>query len=152
MDIHAAHVIHRDLKPETVMLRVDGRVLAIDFGSAGAMGDTQLTRTGQHVGSVGYMAPERLKGGPGTAASDVFALGAVGGHADLHGVTRGHRIWQHDAVLVDSRRRPWDTHPADVRGPHVPTPGRDAVPISDVDDTDVALAWLTERTGTTSSS
>jgi eukaryotic-like serine/threonine-protein kinase len=77
--IHGAGVIHRDLKPANVLLSL-GLPKVIDFGIARALeGTTQHTRPGRFVGTVDYMAPERLDSsfGPVTAAADIFAWGAV---------------------------------------------------------------------------
>ncbi|MFJ3881363.1 serine/threonine-protein kinase [Streptomyces sp. NPDC090077] len=77
-DIHRADLIHRDLKPSNVLLTIDGPRV-IDFGIARPLDepDGGLTRTGQLVGSPGFMAPEQVRGGPVTPACDVFCLGAV---------------------------------------------------------------------------
>ncbi|CAL9677781.1 Outer membrane protein assembly factor BamB (plasmid) [Streptomyces sp. enrichment culture] len=74
--IHAADVIHRDLKPTNVLLASDGPRI-IDFGISVAMGASALTNTGMLVGTPGFMSPEQITGGSVGPASDVFALGAV---------------------------------------------------------------------------
>jgi hypothetical protein len=77
--IHGAGVIHRDLKPANVLLSL-GLPKVIDFGIARALeGTTQHTRPGRFVGTVDYMAPERLDSSVGTVtpAADIFAWGAV---------------------------------------------------------------------------
>lgn len=78
--IHGAGVIHRDLKPSNVLL-APGTPKVIDFGIArAAEATTAETRTDQLIGTVAYMAPERLDPGPRrplTAAADIFAWGAV---------------------------------------------------------------------------
>ncbi|MEV7615103.1 serine/threonine-protein kinase [Streptomyces sp. NPDC089799] len=75
--IHGQEVVHRDLKPSNVLLSPDGPRV-IDFGiSVVSDGATELTRTGFMVGTPGFMAPEQLTGEPVTAATDVFALGAL---------------------------------------------------------------------------
>lgn len=76
MAIHAAGLVHRDLKPSNVLLAADGPRV-IDFGIARAVHSPMLTRTGFRIGSPQYMAPEQVQGGPVTAATDVFALGAL---------------------------------------------------------------------------
>ncbi|MDW4904879.1 serine/threonine-protein kinase [Streptomyces sp. ADMS] len=74
---HAAGVLHRDVKPGNVLLSQDGRVLLTDFGIAQVDGDTNITRTGEIVGSVDYLAPERLRGEDPGPSSDLWALGAT---------------------------------------------------------------------------
>ncbi|OIJ94944.1 serine/threonine protein kinase [Streptomyces sp. MUSC 14] len=76
---HDAGVLHRDIKPANVLLGHDGRIVLTDFGIAVEPGTPSLTRTGELVGSIHYMAPERLRAGiaePGPAC-DLWALGAT---------------------------------------------------------------------------
>ncbi|MEU1535167.1 serine/threonine-protein kinase [Streptomyces fagopyri] len=74
---HEAGVLHRDVKPGNVLLSSDRRVLLTDFGIAQVEGDTTITRTGEIVGSVDYLAPERVRGHDPGPASDLWALGAT---------------------------------------------------------------------------
>ncbi|MCC5476747.1 serine/threonine-protein kinase [Streptomyces barringtoniae] len=74
---HSAGVLHRDVKPGNVLLGADGRVLLTDFGIAQIEGDSTITRTGEVVGSVDYLAPERVRGHDPGPASDLWALGAT---------------------------------------------------------------------------
>ncbi|MFE8942626.1 protein kinase [Streptomyces sp. NPDC007856] len=74
---HSAGVLHRDVKPGNVLLGRDGRVLLTDFGIAQIEGDSTITRTGEVVGSVDYLAPERVRGNDPGPASDLWALGAT---------------------------------------------------------------------------
>ena len=75
---HAAGVLHRDLKPANVLLENGtDRVLLTDFGIAQIDGDAAITRTGEVVGSVDYLAPERVRGHDPGPASDLWALGAT---------------------------------------------------------------------------
>jgi len=81
---HAAGVTHRDIKPDNVMLTRDGRVKVLDFGvakvspSAGDEGLTVAqTAIGSVVGTVGYMAPEQVRGEPMGPRTDIFAVGAL---------------------------------------------------------------------------
>ncbi|MFC4607667.1 serine/threonine-protein kinase [Streptomyces maoxianensis] len=79
---HRAGVLHRDVKPGNVLLDRGGRVVLTDFGIA-AMDDpgdgstTHLTRSGELVGSLDYLAPERAQGQDPGPASDIWALGAT---------------------------------------------------------------------------
>ncbi|QEV19707.1 serine/threonine protein kinase [Streptomyces alboniger] len=74
---HAAGVLHRDVKPGNVLLSEDRRILLTDFGIAAIEGDSTITRTGEVVGSVDYLAPERVSGATPGPASDLWALGAT---------------------------------------------------------------------------
>ncbi|MET7455841.1 protein kinase [Streptomyces sp. NPDC005574] len=74
---HAAGVLHRDVKPGNVLIGHDGRVLLTDFGIAQIEGDSTITRTGEVVGSVDYLAPERVRGHDPGPSSDLWALGAT---------------------------------------------------------------------------
>ncbi|MFF7469503.1 protein kinase [Streptomyces sp. NPDC008092] len=74
---HSAGVLHRDVKPGNVLIGRDGRVLLTDFGIAQIEGDTTITRTGEVVGSVDYLAPERVRGHDPGPSSDLWALGAT---------------------------------------------------------------------------
>ncbi|MEV6650386.1 serine/threonine-protein kinase [Streptomyces sp. NPDC051219] len=74
---HSAGVLHRDVKPGNVLLAKDGRVLLTDFGIAAIEGDSTITRTGELVGSIDYLAPERVQGGDPGPASDLWSLGAT---------------------------------------------------------------------------
>jgi predicted Ser/Thr protein kinase len=74
--IHAAGVVHRDLKPSNVLLSREGPKV-IDFGIARTVDATTLTQTGKIVGSVNWLAPEQLRTGKASEASDVFAWGGL---------------------------------------------------------------------------
>ncbi|MEV5411748.1 protein kinase [Thermopolyspora sp. NPDC052614] len=73
---HAMGVLHRDVKPENVLLADDGRVVLTDFGIARVETDSTMTRTGL-VGTPAFMPPERLRGGPAQRESDLWSLGAT---------------------------------------------------------------------------
>lgn len=77
--LHAAGHLHRDVKPDNVLVARDGRVLLADFGLAkpiDAPGE-HLTRTGAIVGTPGYLAPERAAGEPADVRADIYAFGAM---------------------------------------------------------------------------
>ena len=71
---HAAGILHRDVKPGNVLLRPDGGAVLTDFGIAALHDSTQLTATGEVIGSPEYMAPERLRGDETQTASDFWSL------------------------------------------------------------------------------
>jgi serine/threonine-protein kinase len=79
--VHAAGILHRDLKPANIMLEPSPgpieRVVLIDFGFASFEGSAKLTAQGTVVGSLRYIAPERLRGEPIDQRSDVYAVGVM---------------------------------------------------------------------------
>ncbi|MGP3985865.1 serine/threonine-protein kinase [Streptomyces sp. 3N207] len=81
---HQAGILHRDVKPDNVMLGRHGRVILTDFGIAQIEGETNLTETGGFVGSPEFIAPERVLGRRPGPASDLWSLGVV-----LYAATEG---------------------------------------------------------------
>ncbi|WP_328837383.1 serine/threonine-protein kinase [Streptomyces europaeiscabiei] len=81
---HAAGILHRDVKPDNVLLGRHDRVVLADFGIAQIEGETNLTDTGGFVGSPEYIAPERVLGQRPGPASDLWSLGVV-----LYAATEG---------------------------------------------------------------
>ncbi len=79
--VHSAGVLHRDLKPANIMLEPSpgpiDRVVLIDFGFATFEGSAKLTQQGAVVGSLTYIAPERLRGEPIDQRSDLYAIGVI---------------------------------------------------------------------------
>ena len=75
---HAAGLVHRDVKPENVLLADDGRVKVADFGLARAVETSALTQTtGLLIGTVAYLAPEQVESGTADARTDVYAAGVL---------------------------------------------------------------------------
>jgi tetratricopeptide (TPR) repeat protein/tRNA A-37 threonylcarbamoyl transferase component Bud32 len=74
---HAIGVIHRDVKPENVIVEPSGRAKVVDFGVARLVDRSTLTKRGRIVGTLPYMAPEQVKGHAVDARIDVYALGVV---------------------------------------------------------------------------
>jgi eukaryotic-like serine/threonine-protein kinase len=75
---HARGLVHRDVKPQNLLLREDGTLKVADFGIA-RLGDgsTTMTKAGTLIGTAAYMAPEVVHGEPATPAADLYSLGAV---------------------------------------------------------------------------
>ena len=74
---HAAGLVHRDVKPQNLLVAADGTLKVADFGIARAAELTALTEQGTVLGTAAYLAPEQASGEPVTPATDVYALGAV---------------------------------------------------------------------------
>jgi eukaryotic-like serine/threonine-protein kinase len=74
---HAAGLVHRDVKPQNLLLGSDGVLKLGDFGIAAGHDGTRLTLVGTVLGTAGYLAPEQARGEEVTAAADIYAVGAV---------------------------------------------------------------------------
>ncbi|MGA8328102.1 MAG: serine/threonine-protein kinase, partial [Mycobacterium sp.] len=83
---HAERLIHRDVKPQNIIITPGDFAYLLDFGIAEAQGDTRLTVAGYQIGSFDYMAPERFGDQPTTPAADVYSLACV-----LHEALTGKR-------------------------------------------------------------
>jgi eukaryotic-like serine/threonine-protein kinase len=104
---HARGIVHRDLKPENIYLTADGRVKVLDFGLARAIApnlpdaqtrttpaDAGATKPGMVLGTVGYMAPEQVRGRDADHRADIFALGSV-----LYEMLTGARAFAADSAI-----------------------------------------------------
>jgi serine/threonine-protein kinase len=112
---HDAGVIHRDLKPDNVMIeRATDRVVIMDFGIARSGDEVGVTHFGALIGTPRYMAPEQLAGDAVDHRGDLFALGVM-----LYELATGTRPWSGDnpvAIAVAQATQP----PRPVTAPHVP--------------------------------
>jgi serine/threonine protein kinase len=75
--VHEAGILHRDIKPANVLVGRDGRARLTDFGIAQPEDATRLTRPGDVIGTIRYLAPEVLAGGAPSVQSDLYALGVL---------------------------------------------------------------------------
>lgn len=88
---HGAGVLHRDIKPANILVSADGRAMKVaDFGIAKTAGAAH-TLTGQIIGTMAYMSPERIAGAPASVADDIYAVGVVGFEA-----ATGYRAFPQD--------------------------------------------------------
>ncbi|NLA78767.1 MAG: Stk1 family PASTA domain-containing Ser/Thr kinase [Erysipelothrix sp.] len=76
-EAHKLNIVHRDIKPQNILIKDDGTVKIADFGIARAQGATQLTQVDSVMGSVHYMAPENARGESASIQSDLYAVGIV---------------------------------------------------------------------------
>jgi serine/threonine protein kinase/tetratricopeptide (TPR) repeat protein len=124
---HAAQIIHRDIKPDNVMVRPDGYVKLLDFGLARVQpdpfaGPTRQPSTGSRteagliLGTIGYMAPEQARGEPVTAEADVFSLGVV-----LYELVTGRHPFMAASQLGTLHALLWETpEPPALLNPDLP--------------------------------
>ncbi|TYB67796.1 Stk1 family PASTA domain-containing Ser/Thr kinase [Nonomuraea sp. PA05] len=104
---HQAGMVHRDVKPENVLMTDDGRVKVVDFGLAKAIEATNQTRTGVMIGTVGYMAPEQVITGAADVRSDVYAAGIM-----LFELVTGQQPYDGETPMSVAYRHVHDTVPA----------------------------------------
>ncbi|NUP14980.1 MAG: protein kinase [Streptomyces sp.] len=111
---HAAGILHRDVKPDNVLLGRHDRVVLTDFGIAQIEGETNLTDTGGFVGSPEYIAPERVLGQRPGPASDLWSLGVV-----LYAATEGVSPFRRSntPATLQSVLNAVPTPPASAQGP-----------------------------------
>jgi eukaryotic-like serine/threonine-protein kinase len=96
---HAEGVIHRDLKPQNIMLDKSGRAYVMDFGIARLVQAAGMTQTGALIGTPDYMSPEQAKGLPLDARSDLFTFGIIfyeilSGEAPFNADTTMGKLWK----------------------------------------------------------
>jgi serine/threonine-protein kinase len=113
---HEAGMVHRDVKPQNVLVSPDGRMKVADFGIARAVSAAGLTAPGLVMGTVHYIAPEQAGGAPATPASDVYSLGVV-----LYEMLTGRVPHEADSSLgVAMKVMQEDPLPASELNPAVP--------------------------------
>ncbi|MCA2226896.1 Stk1 family PASTA domain-containing Ser/Thr kinase [Nonomuraea aurantiaca] len=103
---HQAGMVHRDVKPENVLLTDDGRVKVVDFGLARAIEATNQTRTGVMIGTIGYMSPEQVMTGGADVRSDVYAAGIM-----LFELVTGEQPYDGETPMSVAYRHVHDTVP-----------------------------------------
>ena len=113
---HQQGVIHRDVKPQNILIAPDGKVKVADFGIASAGGDTEMTEAGSIVGTAQYLAPEQARGLAVGPPADLYAVGIV-----LYEMLSGRVPFEGDtAVNVAMRHVQEAPEPLSDRNPLVP--------------------------------
>jgi eukaryotic-like serine/threonine-protein kinase len=103
---HRARLVHRDVKPENVLLAADGQVKVADFGLARAESASKQTKTGILIGTMGYLAPEQVLSGDADARTDVYAAGIM-----LFELLTGHQPYQAGTPLAVAYKHVNETVP-----------------------------------------
>nr|WP_328807121.1 serine/threonine-protein kinase [Nocardiopsis coralli] len=113
---HNEGIVHRDVKPENVMISAEGRVVLTDFGLAAWNGESALSSSGRIIGSPAYISPERAKAGPLGPETDLWSLGAT-----LYTAVQGHPPYDRKGYIKILRQAELD-EPAEATnaGPLAP--------------------------------
>jgi serine/threonine-protein kinase len=120
---HGAGLVHRDVKPQNLLVTPGGTVKIADFGIARSLDGTQLTQVGTVLGTAAYLAPEQAAGETVTAAADVYALGAV-----LYELLTGRPPYVADSLAeLAARQQEGTIAPVRELAPEVPAATEDAV-------------------------
>jgi eukaryotic-like serine/threonine-protein kinase len=120
---HAAGLVHRDVKPQNLLLTRDGRLKIADFGIARAAETTALTQQGTVLGTAAYLSPEQASGEEVTAATDVYGLGAV-----LYELLTGRPPYEFESLAdLAAKQSEGAITPVSELAPDVPRRVEDAV-------------------------
>jgi serine/threonine-protein kinase len=120
---HAAGLVHRDVKPQNLLLREDGTVKVADFGIALAAETTALTQVGTVLGTAAYLSPEQALGEQVTSAADIYSLGAV-----LYELLAGRPPYEFDSLAdLAAKQTSGQITPVGELAPAVPPNVEDAV-------------------------
>jgi serine/threonine-protein kinase len=110
---HKRGLVHRDVKPQNILVAPDGVAKVTDFGIARSITTTQLTRTGMVIGTVHYFSPEQAQGKPLGAQSDIYSLGII-----LYEMLTGHLPFDAENAIGVAMQHlhsqppnPWDYNP-----------------------------------------
>ena len=108
---HALGVLHRDIKPGNIMITSSGRVKIMDFGIARVLGATGMTRDGRVIGTLEYLAPERIRGKQDDPRSDLYSVGVV-----LYQMLTGHLPFEADSDydLLTAQIQKQPPRPSDI--------------------------------------
>ena len=109
-EAHRCNIIHRDIKPQNVLIKDDGTLKVVDFGIALAQDALQLTQSDSVMGSVHYLAPEVARGEAATRQSDIYSLGIVfyellSGEVPFHGEQAVQIAMKHMREEIPSIRK-----------------------------------------------
>jgi len=120
---HEAGLVHRDVKPQNLLLRDDGVLKVADFGIARAAETTALTQVGTVLGTAAYLSPEQALGEEVTPATDVYALGAV-----IYELLAGRTPYEFDSLAdLAAKQREEPITPVSELAPEVSPQVEDAV-------------------------
>lgn len=111
--LHEIGVVHRDIKPDNVIIDRQGQPILTDFGLARVSGGTAITRANELVGSLGYIAPEVIEGAAPSAKSDQYALGRMLFNLSMKQPFEEREDLPILEALKESMHVPWESFPSE---------------------------------------